>query len=201
MGKKNDNKDKYLTWRARKTKTIQGKGTERGVGSLSYFKLWYFRSVKASLRKWHLSTDSNQVNVWAQEVGWGEEGSKQKKQLSAKGLNWTWTRCVQSTVSRSVCWSELGAKYKRWGRRETEALKDMVRSWDFILSVVGAFWFRFFKRFNFIYFWLRWVFVAASGLSLVAASGNYSSLRCVGFSLLQSTGSRCMGFSSCGTRA
>ena len=49
-------------------------------------------------------------------------------------------------------------------------------------------------------------FVAAGGLSLVAASGGYSSLRCVGFSLrwlllLWSMGSRCMGFSSCGARA
>ena len=58
----------------------------------------------------------------------------------------------------------------------------------------------------YFYFWLCWVFVAARGLSLVAASGGYSSLRCVGFSLwwlllLRSTGSRCAGFSSCGTRA
>ena len=58
----------------------------------------------------------------------------------------------------------------------------------------------------FIYFWLRWVFVAACGLSLVAASGGYSSLRCAGFSLQwlllsRSTGCRCAGFSSCGTRA
>ena len=58
----------------------------------------------------------------------------------------------------------------------------------------------------FIYFWLRWVFAAAHRLSLVAASGGYSSLWCVGFSLwwlllLQSTGSRRLGFSSCGTRA
>ena len=37
--------------------------------------------------------------------------------------------------------------------------------------------------YKFIYFWLRWVFVAARGLSLVAVSGGYSSLRCVGFSL------------------
>ena len=47
------------------------------------------------------------------------------------------------------------------------------------------------------------VFTAACGLSLVAASRGYSSLRCAGFSLwwlllLQSTGSRCTGFSSCG---
>ena len=30
----------------------------------------------------------------------------------------------------------------------------------------------------FIYLWLRWVFVAAHGLSLVATSGGYSLLRC-----------------------
>ena len=51
--------------------------------------------------------------------------------------------------------------------------------------------------------WLCWVFVAARGLSLAAASGGYSLLRCAGFSLwrllfLQSTDSRCRGFSSCG---
>ena len=58
----------------------------------------------------------------------------------------------------------------------------------------------FFLSFNtfiylFIYFWLRWVFVAARGLSLVAVSGGYSSLWCVGFSLrwlllLRNMGSR-----------
>ena len=36
--------------------------------------------------------------------------------------------------------------------------------------------------FKFIYFWLRWVFVAARGLSLVAANGGYSSLWCSIFS-------------------
>ena len=56
----------------------------------------------------------------------------------------------------------------------------------------------------FIYFWLCWVFVAARELSLVVASRGYSLLRCTGFSLrwlllLWSTGSRRMGFSSCGT--
>ena len=58
----------------------------------------------------------------------------------------------------------------------------------------------------FIYFWLCWVFLAARGLSLVAGSGGYSSLWCAVSSLqwlllLQSTDSRLMGFSSCGTRA
>ena len=66
--------------------------------------------------------------------------------------------------------------------------------------------FFFFLIFKFFYFWLRWVFFAVRGLSLVAASGGYSSLRCVGFSLrwlllLRSTGSRRMGFSSCGAWA
>ena len=58
----------------------------------------------------------------------------------------------------------------------------------------------------FIYFWLRWVFGAACGLSLVAASGGYSSLQYAGFSLrwlllLWSTGSRHAGFSSCSMQA
>ena len=62
------------------------------------------------------------------------------------------------------------------------------------------------KRFNFIYFWLRWVFIAACGLSLVAPSGDYSLLQCAGFSLqwlllLRSTSCTCAGFSSYGTLA
>ena len=70
-----------------------------------------------------------------------------------------------------------------------------------------------FILFHFIYlfiylfnFWLCWVFVAACGLSLVVASGGYSrcsawASHCSGFSLLQNTGSRHTGFSSCGERA
>ena len=63
-----------------------------------------------------------------------------------------------------------------------------------------------FKFILFIYFWLCWVFVAARMLSLVATSGGYSSLQCAGFSLwwlllVRSTGSRRVGFSSCGTWA
>ena len=48
------------------------------------------------------------------------------------------------------------------------------------------------------HFWLCWVFVSVRGLSLVAASGGHSSLRCAGLSLsrpllLRSTGSRRAG--------
>ena len=56
----------------------------------------------------------------------------------------------------------------------------------------------------FIYFWLRWVFVAARGLSLVAVSRGYSSLWCTGFSLwwlLIAVASHCGGFSCCRARA
>ena len=35
----------------------------------------------------------------------------------------------------------------------------------------------------FFFFWPYWVFVALCGLSLIAASGGYSLLRCTGFSL------------------
>ena len=63
-----------------------------------------------------------------------------------------------------------------------------------------------FILFIIIYFWLRWVLIAAHGLSLVAVSGGYSSLWCAAFSLrwlllLRSMGSRSIGFSSCGVRA
>ena len=52
--------------------------------------------------------------------------------------------------------------------------------------------------FFFFFFWLLRVFIAAHWLSLVAASGGYSSLWCAGFSLrwlllLRSTGSRHVG--------
>ena len=63
----------------------------------------------------------------------------------------------------------------------------------------------------FLNFWLRWVFVAARGLSLVVGSGGYSSLRCAGFSLpwlllLQNKGAQASvvaarRLSSCGARA
>ena len=63
-----------------------------------------------------------------------------------------------------------------------------------------------FNNFIYLFIWLHWVFVAAPGLSLVVASGGYSSLQHVGFSLqwlllLQRMDSRCMGFSSCSTWA
>ena len=39
----------------------------------------------------------------------------------------------------------------------------------------------------FVYFWLRWVFLAVRGLSLVAGSRGYSLMPCTGFSLCGSS--------------
>ena len=84
--------------------------------------------------------------------------------------------------------------------------------WSFVLFCLFV-CFSTFIYFNFFNFWLCWVFVAARGLSLVAASRGYSSLWCTGSSLqwlllLLSKGSRRAGFnrvasglSSCGLRA
>ena len=77
-----------------------------------------------------------------------------------------------------------------------------------ILDMHFGFHDSFFKIYLFylIYFWLFWAFVVERGLSLVAVSGAYSSLWCVGFLLqwlllLRSSGSRHVGFSSCGALA
>ena len=59
------------------------------------------------------------------------------------------------------------------GRFSTTAPPGKPKFYFFI------FYFKFIYLFN---FWLCWVFVAACGLPLVAASGGYSSLRCAGFS-------------------
>ena len=59
---------------------------------------------------------------------------------------------------------------------------------------------------NVIYYWLCWIFVAVSGLSLAESRGGCSLVAVHRFLmqwllLLQSMGSRHVGFSSCSTRA
>ena len=82
----------------------------------------------------------------------------------------------------------------------TKAFVDYFSSSLFVFSV-----FYFYKFILFIYFWLRWVFVAMCGLSLVAASGGYSLLRCAGLSqsqpLVAEHKLQTRRLSNCGSRA
>ena len=60
--------------------------------------------------------------------------------------------------------------------------------------------------FKFVYFWLLWVFVAVQRLSLTVVSKGYSlavvhGLLIAVLSLVAETGSRHMGFGSCGSHA
>ena len=95
---------------------------------------------------------------------------------------------------------EAAAGWEGWSRSSRmwlgtcfsrELLRNFwVPSWDSSLGVILFFFFNLL-----IYFCLHWVFMATQGLSLVAVSGGYSSLRCAGFSLwwlllLGSTGSK-----------
>ena len=84
------------------------------------------------------------------------------------------------------------------GRRRGLRGKGIINILSFLkndklfIALKGGF---FLNLFLFVYFfWLRWVFVAVLRLSLVVASGGYSSLWCMGFSLwwllLWSAGSR-----------
>ena len=80
-----------------------------------------------------------------------------------------------------------------------------LNKYIYMLKWLYFFSFSFFYFYLF-YFWLCWVFITACSLSLLAASRGYSSLRCTGFSLRWlllwwSTGSRHVGFGSCGACA
>ena len=99
-----------------------------------------------------------------------------------------------------------GVGRQKTGCRDNQRATAIIHKKQPCLLTQSFFFNKFIYLFLFIYFWLCWVLVAAHGLFLVAASGGYSSLQCVGFSsqgllLLQSTGSRLTSFSTCGTRA
>ena len=81
---------------------------------------------------------------------------------------------------------------------------QLVRAFNF--SPKRLFLKNFISLFLYFYFLLSWVFVAAHGfLQLLRAEATLHcgarSSHCGGFSLLWSTGSTCVGFSTCGTRA
>ena len=105
--------------------------------------------------------------------------------------SFTWYITTNKNISRIKSWVAYS-----WTSRSRNYL---LENWTCFIFLINVF-------ILFIYFWLRWVFLAARGLSLVVASGGYSSLRYAGFSLrwlflLRSTDPRRAGFSSCGSRA
>ena len=95
------------------------------------------------------------------------------------------------------------ADYFTFGRVYMSTLLSLRPSFalpPLVLKSIFYVYFFFFNLLLFYLFWLHWVFVAAHGLSLGAASGGYSSLWCVGFSLwwllVAEHRSRHAGFSS-----
>ena len=140
-----------------------------------------------------------------------EKSIQELSRLSQRRLN---TYLMSISVGCIALKGPLGYCWLLW--KVLVDVKTFIWTWSVYKKAVRLFQnkivsilFFFFLFLYFIYLFfgrLRWVFVAARGLSLVVASGGYSSLWCAGFSLqwlllLWSTGSRCMGFSSCSTRA
>ena len=108
------------------------------------------------------------------------------------------------TSAQSVLFRGSRSLLREYGLTNNSSISTWFNIDKYIIYIFFKENFFKFIYFIYFYFWLRWVFVAARRLSLVAVSGSCSSLRCKGFSfqwllLLWSMGSRCAGFSSCGT--
>ena len=67
----------------------------------------------------------------------------------------------------------------------------------YVICILSQFFF--FLEWDFIYFWLCWVFVSVRGLSLVVASGGHSLSRCAGLSLSRPLLLRNTGYSRAGS--
>ena len=85
------------------------------------------------------------------------------------------------------------------GKVKDRSCLAMVRILDSIIYAMGSIE-------GFFFFWLHWVFVAARGLSLVAAGGatlrcGARASHCGGFSCCGAWALGAAGFSSCGTQA
>ena len=126
--------------------------------------------------------------------------------LERRELIWMRSMCMGRSSEGGPSWSAQGGAARTYRSEKSEDgvwLPEWLENERWNLGLPRVFYFFLFFK---IYFWLCWVFIAARGLSLVAVSRDYSSLRCAGFSLqwlllLRSTGSRRVGFSSCGSRA
>ena len=105
-------------------------------------------------------------------------------------------------------------RHSPFGHQKLLTYLPSLQSWgqeaDYLFIYLFVYLFCCTRSFFFFFFFFFFGCVGSSslrvGFSLVAASGGYSSLRCMDFSLrwlllLWSTGSRCVGFSSCGAWA
>ena len=160
-------------------------GMERRMPSIwGIFKNWW----DCDSRRWAVSVRevsriTSRIWVWCKEIN--------------RGI----TQWPQGTHGRTV-WG--GVQWERWW-----VFFWTCPIWDACEISRWTFYFILFFKMHFIYLFIYFGCVGSSllcRLSLVVASGGYSSLRCAGFSLLwllllRSTGSRHVGFSSCGTRA
>ena len=114
--------------------------------------------------------------------------------------SWCRSRAARTAACCTLCGDGRGQRPGRARPGPGGPFLHLLPGHSSCLATVLAFFSLFLK------FVFGCIFVAARGLSLVAASRGYSSLQCAGFSLwwlplLRSTGSRPTGFSSCGSRA
>ena len=97
--------------------------------------------------------------------------------FQARVLEWV-------AIAFSICGTtRLQSYFQKWLHHDTSP--SNVKGFQFLYILKLFFFQKIFKNFYLFiyYFWLRWVFIALCGLSLVGANGGYSSLHCSGFSL------------------
>ena len=116
---------------------------------------------------------------------------------------------TSSSLGTVACQKHISKRRTRTGRHRQTLRRLHNRPWHRRQCSAAThqrkFLFFFYKFILFLFGCIGFSLPRA-GFSLVAASGGYSSLWCAGFSLrwlllLWSTGSRCVGFSSCGSWA
>ena len=105
---------------------------------------------------------------------------------NGKDLSTVFSLLINHPKTRTKGKTQIPSAMKLWQMEEWKVNPWHRRKWklnaDGLQHQWETFWF-FCQIFFVLYFWLNWVFVAAHGISLVAASGGYSFLQCVGFSL------------------
>ena len=132
----------------------------------------------------------------------GNNREMSNRYMSSEWMNaWTLPLTKQPHKTYQVCEALSTMSVTYWMFNLYEIILVIISITNFLITS-----FFLYKFILFIYFWVRWVFVAVRGLSLVVASRGYSLLQCAGFSLrwfllLRSMGSRHVGFSNCGTWA